>query len=102
LVGGRVDLGDIFARANLETSGRANLVSGGLDLFSERPIQGYGSGSFQDAYRDHRANKDVPVSISHTEPITIAAEQGILGLLLYVALVIVALWTLTSGIRGPP
>jgi putative inorganic carbon (hco3(-)) transporter len=89
-------------RLNVDFSGRGNLVSGGLNLFSERPIQGYGSGSFQDAYRDHRENKDVPVSISHTEPVTIAAEQGLLGLLLYVALIVVALWTMTSGIRGPP
>jgi putative inorganic carbon (hco3(-)) transporter len=91
-----------FSRLNIDTSGRANLVSGGIDLFGERPIQGYGSGSFQDAYRDHRENKDVPVSVSHTEPVTIAAEQGLLGLILYVALIAVALWTMTSGIRGPP
>jgi O-antigen ligase len=103
LVGGKsVDPSNLFNRINLDTSGRANLVSGGLELFSERPIQGYGSGSFQSAYRDHRANKDVPVSISHTEPVTIAAEQGLLGLILYVALIVVALWTMTSGIRGPP
>ncbi len=91
-----------FSRLNIDTSGRANLVQGGLDLFAERPIQGYGSGSFQTAYRDHRENKDVPVSVSHTEPVTVAAEQGLLGLLLYVALIVVALWTMTSGIRGPP
>jgi putative inorganic carbon (HCO3(-)) transporter len=103
LVGGKsVNLSSLFDRINIDTSGRANLVQGGLDLFAERPIQGYGSGSFQDAYRDHRANKDVPVSISHTEPVTIAAEQGLLGLLLYVALIVVALWTMTSSIRGPP
>jgi len=89
-------------RLNVDLSGRGNLVSGGLELFSERPIQGYGSGSFQDAYRDHRANKDVPVSVSHTEPVTVAAEQGLLGLILYVALIVVALWTMISGIRGPP
>jgi O-antigen ligase len=89
-------------RLNVDLSGRGNLVSGGLELFSERPIQGSGSGSFQTAYRDHRANKDIPVSVSHTEPVTIAAEQGFLGLLLYVALIIVALWTMTSGIRGSP
>ena len=89
-------------RLNVDLSGRGNLVSGGLDLFSERPLQGYGSGSFQHAYRDHRENKDVPVSVSHTEPVTVAAEQGLLGLLLYVALIVVALWTMTSGIRGPP
>jgi len=91
-----------FSRINIDTSGRANLVSGGLDLFGERPLQGYGSGSFQVAYRDHRENKDVPVSVSHTEPITVAAEQGLLGLGLYVGLIVVALWTMTAGIRGSP
>jgi putative inorganic carbon (HCO3(-)) transporter len=89
-------------RLNVDLSGRGNLVSGGLELFSERPVQGYGSGSFQTAYRNHRTNKDIPVSVSHTEPVTIAAEQGLLGLILYVALIVVALWTMTSGIRGPP
>ncbi len=27
-----------FSRLNIDTSGRANLVSGGIDLFGERPI----------------------------------------------------------------
>jgi O-antigen ligase len=104
LVGGsgKVDISRILDRINIDTSGRANLVEGGIDLFAERPLQGYGSGSFQAAYRNHRANKDTPVSISHTEPVTVAAEQGLLGLTLYVALIAVALWTMTSGIRGPP
>ena len=100
LVGGSGKLN--FSRLNIDTSGRANLVSGGLDLFTERPIQGYGSGSFQTAYRAHAKNKDAPVSVSHTEPVTVAAEQGLLGLLLYLALIAVALWTMTAGIRGSP
>jgi putative inorganic carbon (hco3(-)) transporter len=103
LVGGKsVNFSNLFDRLNVDTSGRANLVQGGLDLFAERPLQGYGSGSFQTAYRNHRANKDIPVSVSHTEPVTIAAEQGLLGLLLYATLIVLALWTMTAGIRGPP
>jgi putative inorganic carbon (hco3(-)) transporter len=89
-------------RLNIDTSGRANLVSGGLDLFAERPLWGYGSGSFQRAYRDHTENKDLPVSISHTEPVTVASEQGLIGLSLYLALIVVALWTMLSGIRAGP
>jgi O-antigen ligase len=85
-------------RLNVDLSGRGNLVSGGLDLFSERPVQGYGSGSFQQAYREHRKNKDVPVTVSHTEPVTVAAEQGLVGLVAYAALIIVALWTLGRGL----
>jgi putative inorganic carbon (hco3(-)) transporter len=88
-------------RLNVDLSGRGNLVSGGLDLFGERPLQGYGSGSFQSAYRDHRENKDAPVTVSHTEPVTVAAEQGLIGLIAYFALVVVALLTLGRGMwRG--
>jgi O-antigen ligase len=85
-------------RLNVDLSGRGNLVSGGLDLFGERPLQGYGSGSFQNAYRQHRENKDLPVTVSHTEPVTVAAEQGLVGLIAYAALIVVALWTLGSGL----
>ncbi|HEX3040880.1 MAG TPA: O-antigen ligase family protein [Solirubrobacterales bacterium] len=85
-------------RLNVDLSGRGSLVSGGADLFAERPIEGYGSGSFQAAYRDHRENKDAPVTVSHTEPVTVAAEQGLLGLLVYLGLIVVALGTLGRGL----
>ena len=99
LVGGSGKI--TWDRINVDLSGRGSLVSGGVDLFSERPIQGYGSGSFQAAYREHRANKDAPVTVSHTEPVTVAAEQGLLGLAVYLALIAVALWTLARGLWGP-
>jgi O-antigen ligase len=88
------------SRINIDTSGRANLVSGGVHLFTQRPIYGYGSGSFPKAYRQHVRTREVPVSVSHTEPITIAAEQGLIGLSLYVALVVTALWTMAAGLRS--
>lgn len=101
LVGGK---GFDFGRINLDTSGRANLVSGGAELFSERPLWGYGSGSFQQAYTNHlETEKKAPVTISHTEPITVGAEQGLIGLAAYLALVVVSLWTMAAGLwaRGP-
>jgi O-antigen ligase len=85
-------------RLNVETGGRSNLVSGGTDLFAQRPLWGYGAGSFPRAYSEHAATKKVPVSVSHTEPITVAAEQGIVGLAAYAALLVVALWTMGSGL----
>jgi len=85
-------------RLNVDTGGRANLVSGGLHLFGQRPVYGYGSGGFPKAYREHIDTDKAPVSVSHTEPITIAAEQGLLGLLLYAALIAVALWTMAAGL----
>jgi O-antigen ligase len=85
---------------NKDLSGRGNLVTGGVDLFAERPLWGYGSGSFQRAYAARRENKDLPVSASHTEPVTVAAEQGLVGLALYAALIAVALWAMTAGLKG--
>jgi putative inorganic carbon (HCO3(-)) transporter len=90
-----------FDRINIDTSGRANLVSGGIHLFAQRPVYGYGSGSFPKAYRQHVKIHAVPVSVSHTEPVTVAAEQGLVGLLAYVSLLIVALWTMGSGLFRP-
>jgi O-antigen ligase len=88
---------------NVDTSGRSHLISGGAELFSERPIWGYGSGSFQRAYKNHLDGGEAPVTISHTEPITVASEQGLLGLVAYVGLIVVALWTMGAGLwaRGP-
>ena len=84
-------------RLNVDTGGRANLVSGGLHLFAQRPVYGYGSGSFPKAYREHIDTDKAPVSVSHTEPITIAAEGGLIGLALYAALLATALWTMAAG-----
>jgi O-antigen ligase len=100
LIGGK---GINFSRINIDLSGRGDLVSGGAKLWAERPLQGYGSGSFQQAYRDHREHKKAPVTISHTEPITVLAEQGIVGFALYAALIVVALWTMGTGMwaRAP-
>lgn len=86
------------------TSGRAELVSGGLELFAERPLQGYGSGSFESEYkRHHRASTANATSASHTIPVTVAAEQGILGLAVYFALLASAFLVLFRGAgRSPP
>ena len=48
-----------------------------------------------------RPNPRVPVSVSHTEPITVAAEQGLVGLAAYGALVLAALLTMGAGILAP-
>ena len=86
------------SRLNIDTGGRANLVSGGSKLFAQRPLWGYGAGSFPRAYREHAATRKAPVAVSHTEPVTVAAEQGLIGLAAYGALLVVALWTMASGL----
>jgi O-antigen ligase len=87
-------------RCNSDTGGRCNLVSGGITLLGQRPLWGYGAGSFPRAYREHIATEKAPVSVSHTEPVTVAAEQGLIGLLAYAALLVTALWTMSRGLLG--
>jgi putative inorganic carbon (hco3(-)) transporter len=87
---------------NNASSGRGGLVSGGLSLFGDRPVWGYGSGSFVTEYRRHNPRMFTPLAASHTIPITIAAEQGLIGELAYVALLLASLLTLLRGARGDP
>jgi O-antigen ligase len=91
--------------ANNATSGRAKLISEGLELFADRPLQGYGSGSFETEYKRHSRHTSAAsvTSASHTIPVTVAAEQGVIGLALYVALLVLALLALFRGAgRSPP
>jgi O-antigen ligase len=86
------------------TSGRTKLISGGLELFAGRPLQGFGSGSFETEYRSHsRTTAQDATSASHTIPITVAAEQGVVGLAFYLALLLAAFAVLFRGAgRSPP
>jgi len=80
------------------SSGRVDLISGGLELFRDRPVEGYGAGAFVHEYRrQKKASSERAASASHTIPVTVAAEQGVLGLALYLALVIAAGVTLLRG-----
>jgi O-antigen ligase len=80
-------------------SGHADLISGGIDLAQDRPIWGWGSGSFGRAFyeRIERAR----TTVSHSEPITVAAEQGVIGFGVYLALLATAIATLFgAGVRS--
>jgi O-antigen ligase len=90
--------------ANNATGGRTKLISGGLELLADRPLTGYGSGSFETEYKRHGGGTaQNATSASHTIPVTVAAEQGLVGLALYVALIVVASMTLFgSAGRSPP
>ena len=87
---------------NGASSGRGGLVSGGLSLFADRPVWGWGSGSFVKEYRAHHRATATTLSASHTIPITVAAEQGLIGEIAYLALVLAALVCLIRRARGDP
>jgi O-antigen ligase len=87
---------------NGASSGRGGLVSGGLSLFGDRPVWGYGSGSFVTEYRRHNRLTATSLSASHTIPVTVVAEQGLIGELAYLAFVISAILCVVRRTRGDP
>lgn len=87
---------------NGASSGRANLVTGGIQMFGDRPLWGYGSGSFVHEYRVQNPKTSGTLAASHTIPVTIGAEQGLIGELPYIALVVVSAFVLLRGARADP
>lgn len=96
----KLDLGSSRS-VDRATSGRLDLVRGGLRMARDRPVFGWGSGSFALVYRQRESrSRQTAVSASHTIPLTVAAEQGVPGLALYVVLLVLAFVLLVRGVRG--
>jgi O-antigen ligase len=90
------------------SSGRLDLMRGGLSMFADRPVQGFGSGAFAERFRAREkvGSREAAVA-SHTIPITVAAEQGIVGLAAYAFVLVAAFVLLFRGLdslrdRAPP
>ncbi|HEX6388071.1 MAG TPA: O-antigen ligase family protein [Solirubrobacteraceae bacterium] len=95
-----LDIGDSKS-ADSATSGRYDLIKGGLELFEQKPLEGQGSGAFARVYRrEQKTSSQRAASASHTIPVTVAAEQGVPGLLVYLALLVLAFRRLLRGVRG--
>jgi O-antigen ligase len=78
---------------NSLSSGRASLVTVGIRIARAHPVRGVGVGGFKEAYakRTHLPGKEPKKAASHNTAVTVAAETGFLGLLLYLWLVVAAL-----------
>lgn len=71
------------------TSGRSGLVSTTTDVFTSHPVAGVGVGAQPLASRGEAGGKrETERNASHTTPLTVAAELGVLGLLAYAALLL--------------
>jgi len=71
---------------NGATHGRYDLVANGLRIARAHPALGVGLGGFEHAY-SKRTHRTARKSASHNTPVTVAAEQGAIGLLIYFCLV---------------
>ena len=77
---------------NEATSGRASLVAGGIRIARAHPVRGVGVGGFKRAYakRAGLKGKDPKKAASHNTPVTVAAETGAPGLILFAWLLVAA------------
>jgi putative inorganic carbon (HCO3(-)) transporter len=75
------------------TSGRANLVGEGVRIALSRPVGGVGVGDFKRVYAERTGLKgrEPKKAASHSTPVTVAAEEGLVGLALLGWLVVAAL-----------
>jgi hypothetical protein len=67
------------------TSGRSRLVSITTTVIANHPLLGVGIGSQPRASREETGRRSTAKSASHTTPLTVAAELGLVGAALYLA-----------------
>lgn len=80
------------------TSGRSHLISITFDVFTAHPIAGVGVGSQALAAQDESVSRNAAKKdTSHTTPLTVAAELGVLGLAAYLAWLAAAYLTLRKA-----
>src|SRR5690606_21019742 len=73
------------------------------EMFLDRPLTGFGSGSFAERFREREdVSSEDAATASHTIPITVAAEQGVLGLGAYALVLWAAFGVLLRGARAAP
>jgi O-antigen ligase len=94
------------ALSGSDEDGRQEVVRTGLALASERPVLGWGVGAFEPAARARaleRGDRYPGLVASHTTPVTVFAELGVLGMFTYLTLLasaavtVLARWRRTSA-----
>jgi O-antigen ligase len=85
---------EILDNTDRATGGRSKLVTEGLQITVDHPLGGVGLGGFKRAYGKRVGFKaaDPKRAASHNTPVTVAAETGVPGFVLFVWLVGAALW----------
>jgi hypothetical protein len=79
------------------TSGRAGLIDGGVEIAEDHPLVGVGAGGFAAEFTARYYEGEGFAAESHTEPVTVAAEQGAVGVIAYAALLAVTIGALLSA-----
>lgn len=87
-------------RLDKVTSGRSSLVGQGARIALAHPVFGVGIGDFKSAYAERVGlhGRQTKLGASHTTPITVAAENGLIGLAAFVWLLLAALLATLRGL----
>lgn len=105
---GRVDMRRSFSPWSDSVNSRTIMADGALALFAERPILGWGPGSYRTEFPRHRSPDYHRHAISnlaltsHNRVLDVMAETGLLGLLTYGGLVVGALVAGVMAARRAP
>ena len=85
---------EILDNTDRATGNRSSLVREGLRIARDNPLGGVGLGGFKSAYGERVGFRaaDPARAASHNTPVTVAAELGLPGLLLFAWLLSTALW----------
>jgi putative inorganic carbon (hco3(-)) transporter len=85
---------EILDNTDRATGNRTSLVREGLRIAADHPLGGVGLGGFKSAYGERVGFRaaDPARAASHNTPVTVAAELGLPGVLLFGWLVATALW----------
>jgi O-antigen ligase len=85
---------EILDNTDRATGNRSSLVTEGLRIAADHPLGGVGLGGFKSAYGERVGFRaaDPARAASHNTPVTVAAELGVPGVLLFAWLVATALW----------
>ena len=86
---------------NLSGEGRVQLWHIALDAFGDRPLLGYGAGTYEFYYAQHRTMGGASVTDAHNLYAQALAELGIVGFVPLAVVVLGALVLLAVRIRGP-
>lgn len=83
----------VDAGINRTTSGRFDLVTNGVRIALDHPVAGVGLGGFEDAYaaRTGLRGEEPKKAASHNTPVTVAAETGVPGIVLFAWMLVAAL-----------
>jgi len=72
--------------------GRKDLMTSGIKMISDKPLTGFGLDSFSDAYKDYRPPELVgKLAESHNSMITVASENGLVGLSVMLWIIVLAI-----------